>query len=164
VTEVSWTSNYPLYRRRSKTPRSKGLIDSSGRARDIAQKSRLRCDGHPRALCQTNNFCNPGSQPKRDGSVQTNLLPAVSHAGRNLTAEMPQCETCGNEYDKAMQVTIAGESHWFDSFECAIQALAPACAHCGCKVIGHGSEAGGKFFCCAHCAKQEGVRGLDDRA
>ena len=76
---------------------------------------------------------------------------------------MPQCETCGNEYDKAMQVTVAGRSHWFDSFECAIHALAPDCAHCGCKVIGHGAEAEGKFFCCAHCAKQEGVRGLDDR-
>jgi Rieske Fe-S protein len=76
---------------------------------------------------------------------------------------MPQCETCGNEYDKAMQVTVAGKAHWFDSFECAIHALAPACAHCGCKVIGHGEEAQGKFFCCAHCAKQQGVRGLDDR-
>ena len=86
----------------------------------------------------------------------------ASHASRNLSPDMPQCETCGNEYDKAMQVTVAGKSHWFDSFECAIHALAPACAHCGCKVIGHGAEAEGKFFCCAHCAKQEGVRGLDD--
>ena len=88
---------------------------------------------------------------------------AASHASRNLSPDMPQCETCGNEYDKAMQVTVAGKAHWFDSFECAIHALAPACAHCGCKVIGHGAEAQGKFFCCAHCAKQQGVRGLDDR-
>src|SRR5919109_117638 len=50
---------------------------------------------------------------------------------------MARCETCGNEYDKAFEITAAGESHIFDSFECAIQAMAPECAHCGCKVIGH---------------------------
>lgn len=50
---------------------------------------------------------------------------------------MGRCETCGNEYDKAFEITAADESHVFDSFECAIQAMAPACAHCGCKVIGH---------------------------
>jgi hypothetical protein len=32
----------------------------------------------------------------------------------------------------------------------AIHRLAPACAHCGCKVIGHGLEAHGQFFCCAN--------------
>jgi Rieske Fe-S protein len=89
---------------------------------------------------------------------------ALSHRAATSLLDMPQCETCGNDYDKAMQITIAGKSHWFDSFECAIHALAPACVHCGCKVIGHGAEADGKFFCCAHCAKQEGVRGVDDRA
>ena len=40
----------------------------------------------------------------------------------------------------------------FDSFECAIHALALTCAHCGCRVIGHGVEANGRIFCCAHCA------------
>jgi hypothetical protein len=76
---------------------------------------------------------------------------------------MAQCETCGNEYDKAFQITAAGQSHVFDSFECAIQAMAPECEHCGCKVIGHGVEANGAFFCCAHCASQQGVRGVADR-
>jgi hypothetical protein len=28
----------------------------------------------------------------------------------------------------------------------------PKCAHCGCKVFGHGVEADGVFYCCAHCA------------
>jgi hypothetical protein len=40
----------------------------------------------------------------------------------------------------------------FDSFECAIHALAPVCAHCQCRIVGHGMETDGKFFCCAHCA------------
>lgn len=74
------------------------------------------------------------------------------------------CEVCGNEYDKAFQVTLEGESHTFDSFECAIHALAPTCAHCGCKVIGHGMEADGRIFCCAHCARTAGVTRVRDRA
>ena len=77
---------------------------------------------------------------------------------------MAVCEVCGNEYDKAMEITIGGESHTFDSFECAIHAVAPRCAHCGCAIIGHGHETAGRMFCCAHCAQQEGHAGVADRA
>jgi hypothetical protein len=42
--------------------------------------------------------------------------------------------------------------------------MAPECAHCGCKVIGHGVESNEGFYCCAHCANQAGVRGVADRA
>ena len=77
---------------------------------------------------------------------------------------MGKCEVCGNEYDKSFTVTMAGRTQTFDSFECAVHALAPSCAHCGCKVVGHGVEQGGKVFCCVHCAKQSGVSGLKDRA
>ncbi len=77
---------------------------------------------------------------------------------------MAQCEVCGNEYDKAFQVVKSGRTHTFDSFECAIHKLAPTCAHCGCRIIGHGMEADGTFYCCAHCASHAGVRGLEDRA
>ena len=77
--------------------------------------------------------------------------------------QQQRCETCGNEYDKAFQVTMAGKTHTFDSFECAIHALAPACAHCGCRIVGHGLEAQGKIFCCDHCAEKSGVKGLKDR-
>jgi hypothetical protein len=66
---------------------------------------------------------------------------------------MPRCETCGNDYDKAMSIQLAGASHTFDSFECAIQKLAPVCAHCRCRVIGHGVEENGRIYCCMHCAK-----------
>jgi hypothetical protein len=76
---------------------------------------------------------------------------------------MARCETCGNDYDKAFQVVTGGRTHTFDSFECAIHVLAPTCAHCGCRVIGHGAEHDGKIYCCAHCAKMAGVKGLDDR-
>jgi len=76
---------------------------------------------------------------------------------------MPRCDVCGNDYDKAFTVTTYDDSGTFDSFECAIHALAPTCAHCGCRIIGHGVEADGRIFCCAHCAEQEGVHELRDR-
>jgi hypothetical protein len=75
-----------------------------------------------------------------------------------------QCEVCGNEYDKAFEVIIENKRHAFDSFECAIQALAPRCAHCGCRVIGHGLEKGGSVYCCGHCAVMSGASELRDRA
>jgi len=76
---------------------------------------------------------------------------------------MGLCEVCGNDYDKSFDVVRNGETHTFDAFECAIHALAPTCAHCGCKVIGHGVEAGDAIYCCAHCAQQSGVGGAADR-
>jgi len=67
---------------------------------------------------------------------------------------MGRCEVCGNEYDQAFEVIAAGARHVFDSFECAIHALAPVCEHCGCRIIGHGAQVNGRYFCCAHCARQ----------
>ena len=77
---------------------------------------------------------------------------------------MAKCDVCGNDYYLAFQiVTAAGLTHTFDSFECAIQRLAPVCEHCGCRIIGHGMEDNGTFFCCASCAEKAGVKGLEDR-
>jgi hypothetical protein len=77
---------------------------------------------------------------------------------------MAKCEVCGNEYDKTFEVTRDGESHTFDSFECAIHALAPQCDHCGCRIIGHGVESDGSIFCCANCAREVGAMALQDCA
>ena len=77
---------------------------------------------------------------------------------------MARCEVCGNDYDGAFQVTKQGASHTFDSFECAIHALAPTCANCGVRVAGHGLQKDETIFCCASCAKQQGVSDLRDRA
>ena len=76
---------------------------------------------------------------------------------------MASCETCGNVYDKAFHVILGGVTHAYDCFECAIHALAPLCAHCGCRIIGHGVEVGVIMFCCAHCAKAQGADGIRDR-
>ena len=75
------------------------------------------------------------------------------------------CETCHNEYSKAFTITLPdGSAHIFDSFECAINALAPRCAHCRCVIIGHGHQAGELIFCCAHCANQKGFNELRDNS
>ena len=76
---------------------------------------------------------------------------------------MARCEVCTNDYDKSFQVIVRGTTHVFDSFECAIHALAPRCAHCKIRIIGHGLEADGTFYCCDHCAEAAGVKGLRDR-
>ena len=76
---------------------------------------------------------------------------------------MAKCDVCGNDYDKSFEVVMAGESHVFDSFECAIHMLAPTCPHCNCRVVGHGVEQDDVIYCCAHCASREGVTGLVDR-
>ena len=37
---------------------------------------------------------------------------------------MAKCDTCGNDYEKAFQVTLGTRTMTFDSFECAFQAMA----------------------------------------
>ena len=72
---------------------------------------------------------------------------------------MPTCDQCGNNYDRAFSVTLHdGTGGTFDSFECALTKLAPTCAQCGCRVIGHGHETPtDTIYCCSHCAKMAGV-------
>lgn len=77
---------------------------------------------------------------------------------------MNRCEQCGNAYAQTFSVTMNGKSFTFDCFECAIEMLAPHCEECGTRVIGHGVECDGKIFCCAHCARMEGVTTLVDHS
>ncbi len=77
---------------------------------------------------------------------------------------MARCDVCGNDYDKSFEVSGPAGRGTFDSFECAVHKLAPDCAHCGCKVVGHGVEEGGRIYCCANCARQAGSRQVRDRA
>jgi hypothetical protein len=97
------------------------------------------------------------------------LAPAVAVASGTRSilireAAMPTCETCGNDYDKAFQVTLNGTTHTFDSFECAIQSLAPSCPHCGTHVVGHGVEKDRHDLLLCSLRQQEGVTQLRDRA
>ena len=75
---------------------------------------------------------------------------------------MAKCEVCGNDYHLSFEVVTAGVTHTFDSFECAIHKLAPVCDNCGVKVVGHGVDAQGTFYCSAHCARRKGAQGVSD--
>jgi Rieske Fe-S protein len=99
-----------------------------------------------------------GSTPARKLEREQRDGPGVAWQGAMAT-----CETCGNEYDKTFTLTTNGSAHTFDSFECAIYALAPRCLHCGCTVLGHGVETSLGIYCCAHCAHQTGQLGVIDR-
>ncbi|AWI32484.1 hypothetical protein AB0K47_27115 [Streptomyces tirandamycinicus] len=77
---------------------------------------------------------------------------------------MATCEVCGNDYEMSFEVHAAGAVHTFDSIECAAQRMAPMCENCGCRILGHGLQADGQFFCCAHCARRKGVSELTDHA
>ena len=78
---------------------------------------------------------------------------------------MAVCEVCGNDYQMSFEVrVVSGDVHMFDSFECAVQRLAPICEHCQCRIIGHGVDVEGRFYCCAHCARSsEGGQGAKIR-
>src|SRR5262249_9943136 len=109
----------------------------------------------------------------KSAAIGTQKRPEPARQGRVMTSSpqntaiarvvMAGCETCGNDYDKAFQVSMNGTTHTFDSFECAIHALAPTCENCGIRIVGHGLERDGTFFCCEHCAEAVGVTGLRDR-
>ena len=76
---------------------------------------------------------------------------------------MKPCDVCGNEYDKSFEVRSNGSTFTFDSLECAVHRLAPLCAHCGCRVLGHGIESDDSIYCCGHCARESGVSEVVDR-
>jgi hypothetical protein len=97
-------------------------------------------------------------------SVDPAAIPETSAQPLGPSAAERRCEVCGNLYDKAFRVVHLGSSHVFDCFECAIHALAPTCARCGCRILGHGMESDGAMYCCAHCAQGAGVSGVNDRA
>ena len=75
---------------------------------------------------------------------------------------MAKCEVCGNDYEGSFEINLAGKTHVFDSFECAINALAPLCAGCGVKVIGHGLQKDSNIYCCKSCAESHSVSGFID--
>lgn len=76
---------------------------------------------------------------------------------------MAICDVCGNDYDKSFEVRRGAVTYTFDCFECAIHRLAPQCAHCACRVIGHGVESEGQIYCCANCARKHGITDVTDR-
>jgi len=70
---------------------------------------------------------------------------------------MKTCSVCGNDYENVLEINYQGQSHVYDCFECAIHDLAPMCASCGLRIIGHGMEANHNMYCSEHCARADGL-------
>jgi len=78
---------------------------------------------------------------------------------------MATCEVCGNDYDKTFEVIARdGGRHVFDSFECAVDTVAPRCEVCEVRILGHGVEQEGAIYCCANCARKAGATEVRDNA
>ncbi len=71
-----------------------------------------------------------------------------------MEMEMEKCEVCKNESGNFFKIMKSDKIHVFDSFECAIHAVAPRCHHCQCRIIGHGVEGDNTIYCCLHCVRQ----------
>lgn len=67
---------------------------------------------------------------------------------------MAACDTCGNDDADAFTITRGSDSGTFDSFECAIHAMAARCPQCGCRILGHGVNRDGALYCCEHCSER----------
>jgi hypothetical protein len=71
---------------------------------------------------------------------------------------MAECEICHHDWDGAFQIVRAdGTTHTFDSFACAVRALAPVCPTCGAVVFNLGIVVGEQIFCSMHCAGAGGL-------
>jgi hypothetical protein len=67
------------------------------------------------------------------------------------------CATCGIGTDEPLRIDYHDRTTDFCCFECAISRLAPECAQCRCRVIGHGTYGRDqKTYCCSFCAEQAG--------
>lgn len=78
-------------------------------------------------------------------------------------AEGIRCEVCGNKGTGCFEVRLGGETHIFDSFECAMQALSPRCGYCNCHIRGHSVVLGKKLYCSYECANDDYAREYEKR-
>jgi hypothetical protein len=104
---------------------------------------------------------------RQSGLLQDSTPPMYRAFNRHLREmrwQMAKYKVCGNEYEQGIRADGAGTRRTFDSFECAVHAIAPICEHCRCRVIGHGIEVGGHFFCRAYCARAATSADVRDRA
>jgi hypothetical protein len=95
-------------------------------------------------------------------SDKAGCLPAsVAGTNRASTAQtkssrriqiMETCSQCRNVSDRTFQITKNGRTYRFDSFDCAIQALASVCPYCHCRIMGVGVQAYGETYCSQQCA------------
>jgi nitrite reductase/ring-hydroxylating ferredoxin subunit len=69
---------------------------------------------------------------------------------------MGACDVCGSNEGRMFTVTMGTQRGIFDSFEDAIQMMAPACEHCGCRMLGPPIDSESGIYCSLHCAREAG--------
>src|SRR6266542_1160191 len=102
--------------------------------------TQTRRQRYPSGYRQATSQPDHGHAWHRNSSRAASPFELPSTYRRRRLEGMAVCEVCGNDYWMSFEVHTAGNVHVFDSFECAIQRLAPACEHCRCRIIGHGVE------------------------
>lgn len=66
-----------------------------------------------------------------------------------------RCVNCGFNIEKDYILFINGTEYTFDSFECAVNFVAPRCANCNSIIMGHGIKYSDEIFCSQICSKDE---------
>ena len=69
--------------------------------------------------------------------------------------EDERCMNCGLNIEKDYILYINGTEFTFDSFECAINFVAPRCNHCNSIIIGRGIKHLDEIFCSFDCSKEK---------
>ncbi len=69
---------------------------------------------------------------------------------------MDRCECCGGSLGAhPVGLRYRGKESVFCSFGCAVVQAAPACIHCGAKVLGRGVMVGARLYCSPACVPVE---------
>ncbi|MDO9184358.1 MAG: hypothetical protein Q7U04_18225 [Bacteriovorax sp.] len=66
-----------------------------------------------------------------------------------------RCVNCGLNIEKDYILLINGQEFTFDSFECAVNFVAPRCKHCNAIIINSGVEMDGEIFCNSQCSSEK---------
>jgi hypothetical protein len=79
--------------------------------------------------------------------VTASFLGSLFQSRKNILRERPvaKCSVCQNEYDKTFKSLRTGRPKYL-TVSNAIAAMAPTCAHCSCRIIGHGVEQEGALL------------------
>lgn len=66
-----------------------------------------------------------------------------------------RCVNCGVNIEKDYILFINGAEFTFDSFECAVNFVAPRCANCNTIIMGHGIKSAEDIYCSTFCSQNE---------
>ena len=69
--------------------------------------------------------------------------------------EEARCVNCGLNIEKDYILFINGTEFTFDSFECAVNFVAPRCARCNAIIMGRGTHHTDEIFCSPLCSEEK---------